>query len=55
MGRTVDLKFVLFLVAPDDVCVERCISRGATSGRADDTAEVLKKRLETYATQTKQV
>jgi len=55
MGDSVELKFVLFLVASDKVCVERCISRGATSGRGDDNAEVLKKRLETYATQTKPV
>jgi UMP-CMP kinase len=54
MGDTVNLKFVLFLEATDEVCTERCLSRGRSgSGRNDDKAEVMQKRLDTYATQTK--
>jgi len=53
IGDTVDTKFMLFLDAPDDVCVARCVSRGAAgSGRSDDKAEVIKTRLKNYREQT---
>ena len=31
---------------------ERLLSRGITSGRADDNADTIKKRLQTFADQT---
>ncbi|KAI8773207.1 cytidine monophosphate (UMP-CMP) kinase 1 cytosolic [Biomphalaria glabrata] len=43
---------VLFFDCPDDICVERCLSRGLTSGRTDDNAESLKKRIQTYRDST---
>ncbi|XP_048762186.1 UMP-CMP kinase-like isoform X2 [Ostrea edulis] len=39
---------VLFFNCSEQVCVERCLSRGRTSGRADDNEESLKKRIKTY-------
>lgn len=39
---------VLFFNCPEQVCVERCLSRGKTSGRTDDNEESLKKRIKTY-------
>ncbi|KAH9489422.1 cytidine monophosphate (UMP-CMP) kinase 1, cytosolic [Bulinus truncatus] len=43
---------VLFFDCPDDICIERCLSRGLTSGRTDDNAESLKKRIQTYRDST---
>ncbi|GFS20297.1 UMP-CMP kinase [Elysia marginata] len=34
------------------VCIDRCLNRGLTSGRTDDNAESLRKRIETYRTST---
>lgn len=49
IGDKVDLLFVLFLDCPGDVCIERCMARGAAgSGRADDNLESLKKRIVTF-------
>ncbi|XP_061168023.1 UMP-CMP kinase-like [Saccostrea echinata] len=39
---------VLFFNCSEQVCVERCLSRGKTSGRTDDNEESLKKRIKTY-------
>lgn len=39
---------VLLINASDDSMKERLLSRGKNSGRADDTEEALKNRLETY-------
>ncbi|KAI0948452.1 UMP-CMP kinase, variant 2 [Taiwanofungus camphoratus] len=38
---------VLFFTAPEDKMVERLLERGKTSGRDDDNAESIKKRLRT--------
>lgn len=44
-----ELKFVLFFNCSEDVCIQRCLSRGAQgSGRSDDNLESLKKRITTY-------
>lgn len=43
--------YVLFLDIPENVSVTRCLSRG----RKDDTTLVLKKRFESYVTETKPV
>uniref|UniRef100_W6NRQ6 UMP-CMP kinase n=2 Tax=Haemonchus contortus TaxID=6289 RepID=W6NRQ6_HAECO len=50
MKGKVDVKFVLFLSCPVDVCISRCLHRG--QGRTDDNEESLRKRVETYNNQT---
>ncbi|GAB6031609.1 hypothetical protein CHUAL_009373 [Chamberlinius hualienensis] len=53
MSDKTNLKFVLFLDCPDDICCKRCLGRGlAGSGRTDDNEESLKRRLETYRNET---
>ncbi|KJH47712.1 UMP-CMP kinase family protein [Dictyocaulus viviparus] len=46
----VDVKFVLFLSCPVDICISRCLHRG--EGRSDDNEDSLRKRIETYNSQT---
>ncbi|XP_050542131.1 UMP-CMP kinase [Daktulosphaira vitifoliae] len=49
IGDQVELLFVLFLDCPEEICIERCMKRGAAgSGRADDNLESLKKRIVTF-------
>lgn len=49
----VEVSFVLFLDCPDDVCVQRCLSRGQQgSNRSDDNEVSLRKRLLTYREDT---
>lgn len=49
MESKVDLQFVLVFDCLEDVCVERCLTRGAAgSGRSDDNLESLKKRFNTF-------
>ena len=49
MADKVDFQFVLFFNCSEDVCVNRCLSRGQSgSGRSDDNMESLKKRIQTY-------
>ena len=43
---------MLELQVPNDMLMERLINRGKTSGRADDNAETIRKRLEVYHSQT---
>jgi adenylate kinase family enzyme len=43
---------VLYFNTPLDVCVARCLERAKTSGRADDTEEIIQKRLQTYNEQS---
>ena len=43
---------VLNLEVPDEVLVERMLERGRKQGRADDTEEVIRRRLEVYRNQT---
>jgi len=53
MASKVNLQFVLFLEADEDVCIDRCLMRGlAGSGRSDDNPESLKKRVVTYMNAT---
>jgi adenylate kinase len=40
------------LVTPDEVLIERMLSRAQTSGRADDNPETIRKRVEVYHQQT---
>jgi adenylate kinase family enzyme len=46
---------VLYFNTPLDVCVDRCMVRAKTSGRADDTKETIMKRLETFKNQSQPV
>ncbi|XP_077980963.1 UMP-CMP kinase-like [Glandiceps talaboti] len=56
MGDKTNLKFVLFFDCPKDICVERCLGRGAAgSGRDDDNLESLQKRFVTYVDSTKPI
>jgi len=56
MGEKTNLHFVLFFDCSEEVCVERCLSRGqAGSGRSDDNLESLKKRILTYQSSTKPI
>jgi len=56
MDAKVNLQFVLYFDCSDELCIERCMSRGAAgSGRSDDNMESLKKRLETYHTATQPI
>ncbi len=43
---------MLYFNTPLDVCVARCLERAKTSGRADDTEEIIQKRLQTYNEQS---
>ena len=48
-------KFVLCFDVSDDTMTKRLMGRAATSGRADDNAETIKKRLVTFHDLTKPV
>lgn len=51
MENKVDLLFVLYLDCPDVVCINRCLQRGLEgSGRLDDNEETVKKRIQTFYT-----
>ncbi|XP_053694025.1 UMP-CMP kinase [Sabethes cyaneus] len=52
MSEKVQLQFVLFFECTEDQCVARCLKRGESSGRSDDNLESLKKRFNTYITDT---
>lgn len=43
---------MLELDVPEDMLMERLVNRGKTSGRADDNAETIRKRLDVYLAQT---
>lgn len=46
LGRPLTL--VLELQVPDEICVERMLTRAREEGRADDTPDVIARRLEIY-------
>ncbi len=50
--RNTEVAGMLELDVPEDMLMERLINRGKTSGRADDNAETIKKRLDVYNGQT---
>ncbi|XP_055329307.1 UMP-CMP kinase-like [Paramacrobiotus metropolitanus] len=52
MGHKTNLLFVLHLDAPKELCVQRCLKRGAQSGRPDDNLDSLGKRFDTYMNDT---
>lgn len=50
--RGTELHAVVGLEVPEEELVERMIKRGKETGRADDTLETIKERLNVYHTQT---
>ena len=48
MGTAHTLKFVLNFECPEEVLVGRLLERGQSSGRVDDTIEVIRKRFHTH-------
>uniref|UniRef100_A0A6G1SI60 UMP-CMP kinase n=1 Tax=Aceria tosichella TaxID=561515 RepID=A0A6G1SI60_9ACAR len=53
LGDKAEVKFVLFLDCPHDVCIERCLKRGQQgSNRSDDNEVSLRKRLVTFTQDT---
>jgi adenylate kinase len=53
VGRPLDV--IVLLEIDDDVARERMFKRAETEGRADDTPEVIERRLATYHEQTEPV
>eukprot|EP00164_Ancoracysta_twista_P004596 GFYU01006206.1.p1 GENE.GFYU01006206.1~~GFYU01006206.1.p1 ORF type:complete len:388 (-),score=125.96 GFYU01006206.1:426-1589(-) len=45
-------EFVLFYDCPEEILQDRLLKRGETSGRSDDNIEAIRKRFETYKSQT---
>lgn len=52
MGEKAEVQGVLFYECPEAVMEKRLIKRGETSGRSDDTADVIRKRFHTYLSST---
>uniref|UniRef100_A0A2K5I6V1 Uncharacterized protein n=1 Tax=Colobus angolensis palliatus TaxID=336983 RepID=A0A2K5I6V1_COLAP len=44
MDGKADVSFVLFFDCNNEICIERCLERGKSSGRSDDNRESLEKR-----------
>jgi adenylate kinase len=53
IGRGLDA--ILFLDVPDDVGFERALKRATEEGRADDTPEAIRRRLEVYHEETEPI
>lgn len=54
-AKEAEVDFLLFLDCPFDIMTERLLERGKTSGRSDDNAESIKKRLTVYTESTKPI
>ncbi|XP_028988349.1 UMP-CMP kinase [Betta splendens] len=55
MDGKADVKFVLFFDCGNEVCIDRCLERGKSSGRTDDNRESLEKRIQTYSQSTRPI
>uniref|UniRef100_A0AAY4BCR4 Nucleoside-diphosphate kinase n=1 Tax=Denticeps clupeoides TaxID=299321 RepID=A0AAY4BCR4_9TELE len=55
MEGKADVRFVLFFDCSNQVCIDRCLERGKSSGRSDDNRESLEKRLRTYLQSTRPI
>lgn len=55
MDEDVEVKFCLFLECSHETMELRIMQRAKTSGRADDNPESIKKRLDTFESQTKPI
>jgi adenylate kinase len=53
IGRILDA--ILFFNIPDDVGMQRALDRAKLEGRADDTPDVIAKRLEVYHAETEPI
>ena len=53
IGRVLDA--ILFFAVSDEIGMERALSRAAVEGRADDTREVIARRLEIYHRETEPI
>lgn len=53
IGRSLDA--ILYFDVPDDVGMERALSRAQIEGRADDTPDVIARRLATYHAETEPI
>ena len=54
-GQIRPAKLILYFDVSDETMTRRLLKRAETSGRADDNAETIKKRLNTFHAQTKPV
>ncbi|CAK7316854.1 UMP-CMP kinase [Vulpes lagopus] len=50
-----DVSFVPCSDGDGEICIERCLERGTSSGRSDDDRESLEKRIQTYLQSTKPI
>lgn len=50
--NVVEAHQILFYDVPQDIMIERCMKRAESSDRADDNAETIKARVQTYFDQT---
>lgn len=48
VGKAANVERVLFFECPEDVLTSRLLERGKTSGRNDDSIDVIRKRFNTY-------
>mmetsp|Transcript_27873 Transcript_27873/g.39886 ORF Transcript_27873/g.39886 Transcript_27873/m.39886 type:complete len:245 (-) Transcript_27873:39-773(-) len=48
VGDAAVLEYVLFFECPYDILTSRLLERGKTSGRSDDSLDVIRKRFDTY-------
>ncbi|XP_001374841.2 UMP-CMP kinase [Monodelphis domestica] len=55
MDGKADVSFILFFDCDNEICIERCLERGKSSGRSDDNRESLGKRIQTYLQCTKPI
>ncbi|XP_020843351.1 UMP-CMP kinase isoform X4 [Phascolarctos cinereus] len=55
MDGKADVAFILFFDCDNEICIERCLERGKSSGRSDDNRESLAKRIQTYLQYTKPI
>ncbi|XP_062382708.1 UMP-CMP kinase [Sardina pilchardus] len=55
MDGKADVKFVLFFDCTNEVCIDRCLERGKSSGRTDDNRESMEKRIQTYLQSTRPI
>jgi adenylate kinase len=53
IGRGLDA--ILFFAVSDEIGMERALARAALEGRADDTREVIARRLEIYHRETEPI
>lgn len=55
VGKQIEVILLLYIEVRDEIMIERLLNRGKTSGRLDDTQEVITKRLVTFHHETEPV